>query len=263
MNDPPVTGAKSETHPYTRRLWPWVAATLVFVVIAIGFYFWWPMHKANRLLNAIEDKGGHFGHSNVNPDWQVVFGDQIHPWLHDVEWIRLNDKSMSDPEIRDLSVLRGLRDLALNISRNSPEAVNELGRLNQLQFLTLQGNGDELPSGWISSLPDLNELSLSHLAIPEESWREIVGSNAEFVLLYHCQVRTETASKLSTGSTRRLYLEELELSRNLGEELQALALKELTINNCRASEGFWKALNQNSNLETLITLSIRKQTHTL
>lgn len=244
-----MTSQPAPEHQQERRpLWPWVVGAIVLCLFAAGFSFWWPMYRANALIRTIRENDGDVDHVETSANWRSVFGEQIHPWFHEVDTVSMRVHSLSDRDLIALTSLRGIEHLLLNVSGNSNDAIQQLANLQRVNELELIGDGHSTPSDWICTLPKLANLRLWKLEVKQQAWDHLISSRVNRLKIYNCSL-----DPIPTPSTslQFLDLQVVRLNQKHSLAIQDLSITKLRIINCADTPEFWADLSKHPTLQNL------------
>jgi hypothetical protein len=133
--------ATSTQPPRSGRI-AWIfAALILLLLLAVGWGFWLPRHRQAAVCDEIVAMGG---------DYEIFYDGPRWRWLYDLEVpvvgnpfdrvvrVNLGSTRVTDQWLRNLSALRGVRELSLDRTAISDAGVKHLESLSELRDLTLK-----------------------------------------------------------------------------------------------------------------------------
>ena len=232
----PISAKKS------RPLWPWVAGTLFLSVAAVVFSFWWPMHRANRVLQGLSADSSltaalitEVDISYHHPQWAGYLLDEktFHPWFDELVSLNALQRPVPSSLLDDLRQFRDLKTLNVLIEDMPLEKFRDFESLENLGLF-----GSEVPrEGPVRNLK-------------REEWEQLVTElPVESLGFYHFGL---SGSRVPNANIEQLYLVLCEIDGSFGKALAGLSeLKSLYISDSRAEQGFWKSVSDHPALTIL------------
>lgn len=279
MDSDHTLATDSPQSPNRRALWPWVMSGIVLMLAALGLSFWWPMHRAGIVIEFLEGNHGYYQAQYNHPEWTNFFLGKrtFHPWFDEIDQINTNSARGNESFLKNLSSIRGLKELDLHLKSGSESSTESLSKLDQLEKLRLWGNHSNIPSQSFVGLKNLKFLQLGELVLDDSLWKTVTEDlDLPYLSLLSCRFEGEVSNPKNSKLTK-LFLYFCELDESFGKgiaELSSLeslvvwgdlnidflrqvgtnrSLKDLSIRSKSVNQTEWDFICQ---IETLDTLSI-------
>jgi hypothetical protein len=258
MQETATAHVDRENPPKPLRLWPWVIFASLVCAFGLWLAIWLSVRQANQLIAFARENGGTPWISYKHPGWLSGFVSKTTflPWYDRLDAYHLSNVPIPERQLRRLQRFRELKEVTLDISSCSPESVDGLAHLENLERITLTGNNAPTTLGWLQNKPKLWLVELSKMSITPDQWQSIYAS--------------PLINGLSVGTDNHFYLHEmghgtglprdgnlLELSaENLtqleAEQMVEIAdLKTIMLDYSSATPEFWETLSQHPSLQDL------------
>lgn len=234
-----------------RALWPWVLGTVVLLLGTLAFSFWWPMHRAGKLISRIEGgTGNRVGVEFSHPEWiEWLFGEKVfHPWFDRVVWIVANDDIVDDWFLSELAQFSDLHSVQLNVSNASGAAIVELNHLSSIQSCEIIVNGSMRSLDWVAEISLPLRLSILNRGLSIEDWESLASCESlQSLSLVFCDVGDIPEIHLPERMSEIRFHKCQLLSGSLGRTLSQLRhLERVWCVACPTEEAFWYKLGDST-----------------
>jgi hypothetical protein len=215
---------------------------------AVVFSFWWPMYRANRVLERWESNNQPNEVQYHHPAWTEFFlgEESFHPWFDELHFASVYGEPATERLLDDLSQFRVLKRLQMRFAR---PPLDKFRQLEPLEFLALLGSESSDQHGTPLSRFYRGEHASLEL-IDGADWGQLVADlQVEFLTIKYLNVH---GRNVANPNITKLRFGGCKIHRTTGEGIAGLSgIKSLILDESVVEPAFWNKFSDHPSLTAL------------